>query len=84
MSYSDIQGCGGSGGGWNSSVGTDGGGNIDADPLFLNAAGGDLHIQSGSPCIDAGTSSGAPDDDLDGNPRPSGSGYDMGAYEYQQ
>ena len=34
ISYSDIEGCGSSGGGWDDSLGIDGGGNIDADPLF--------------------------------------------------
>lgn len=29
--------------------------NINADPLFANAANGDFHLQEGSPCIDAGT-----------------------------
>ncbi len=42
--YSDIAGCGGSGAGWDSSLGADGGGNIDTDPLF--AGGGDFHLQS--------------------------------------
>ncbi len=34
ISYSDIEGCGGSAG-WDTSFGTDGGGNKDADPLFV-------------------------------------------------
>jgi hypothetical protein len=70
ITYSDVQG------GW---VGTC---NINADPLFVG--GGDYHLTAGSPCIDTGTSVGAPTSDLDGNPRPYGAGYDMGAYEYQQ
>jgi parallel beta-helix repeat protein len=37
--YCDIAGCGGSGTGWNASMGIDGGGNIDADPLFEGADG---------------------------------------------
>ncbi len=71
VTYSNIQG------------GHDGEGNIDADPLFVDAANDDLHLQGALPCIDTGTADGAPSDDLDGNFRPVGSGYDMGAYEYQ-
>jgi uncharacterized repeat protein (TIGR01451 family) len=98
ISYSDIQGCGGSGSGWNSACGTDGGGNIDADPRFRDAAGGNLRLQFTSPAIDAGNNAAVPPGvatDLDGNPRfvdiPSvpdtGNGappiVDMGAYEAQ-
>ena len=41
---------------------------------------GDYHLQSGSDCIDEGTGTGAPSDDIDGDSR-SGS-IDMGADEY--
>jgi predicted outer membrane repeat protein len=68
-------------------------GNIDADPLFVDGPGGDLHLQAGSPCIDAANGPWAPEFDLDGNPREDdtdspNSGFgppwaDMGAYEYQ-
>jgi hypothetical protein len=36
---------------------------------------------SGSPTIDAGTATGAPNHDFSGNPRPAGAGYDIGPYE---
>ena len=62
--------------------GYDGTGNISSDPLFVDSANGDYSLQSGSPCIDKGTSEGAPDTDIEGTERPQGSGYDMGAYEY--
>lgn len=82
VSYSDIQGCGRSGAGWDSSLGTDAGGNIDADPLF----GADCHLQAGSLCINAGDPSSAPPlfpgDDIDGEDRPQGGRYDMGADEF--
>ena len=39
ISYCDIAGCGGSGIEWNPLMGIDGGGNIDADPLFEGANG---------------------------------------------
>lgn len=59
--------------------------NIDDDPLFVDAPAKNFRLQSGSPCIDAGTSTGTvaiPDADLDGTPRPIGASHDMGAYEY--
>ncbi|MHC4572905.1 MAG: right-handed parallel beta-helix repeat-containing protein [Planctomycetota bacterium] len=67
ISYCDITGCGGSGA-WDSSFGTDGGGNIDADPLFKDADD-DLSLSFDSPCIDAGDNNSVPADtaDLDGD-----------------
>lgn len=58
-----------------------GAGNIDSDPIFVDATNGNVHLPYGSPCVDTGTSDGAPDCDLDENPRPVGTGVDMGAYE---
>jgi titin len=68
VSYSDIEG------GW---MGT---GNIDADPEFADPASGDYHLGVGSPCIDKGTSAGAPTADIEGTPRDTAP--DMGAYEW--
>ncbi len=56
------------------------------DPLFVSPE--DFHLQTCSPAIDAGIITGAPADDLDGNPRPfSPMGYnpatvDIGCFEY--
>jgi len=64
-------------------------GNLETDPLLVDAANGDLHLSPGSPCIDAGrpgiVTTGADfeqdsrivDGDLDGTPR-----IDIGADEY--
>ncbi len=57
--------------------------NIDEDPLFVDAVGGDYHLGDGSPCIDAGTSAGAPGVDFEGDSRPMGAGHDIGADEYR-
>lgn len=55
---------------------------VVGNPLFVNPGGADFHLQSGSPAIDTGSSLGAPGDDFEGNLRPQGSGYDIGAYEF--
>jgi len=79
----DIAGCGGSGAGWDMARCIDGGGNKDEDPVFVGAAGGDFHLDTGSPCIDTGYPGTTVTEDIEGNPRPAGSRCDMGAYEHQ-
>jgi hypothetical protein len=61
-SFSDIQG------------GFPGPGNLDLDPLFVDAAGGDYRLRPGSPCIDAGHPAGALD--------PDGTRADMGVFPF--
>ena len=93
ISYSDIAGCF-LGGSWDTSIGTNGGGNIDANPLFVDV----VRLAQGSPCIDAGDNDAVPIgivNDLDGGDRfvdvipisDTGNGtgpiVDMGAYEVQ-
>jgi parallel beta-helix repeat protein len=55
------------------------------DQLFADVAARDFHLAAASPALDAGVASlagrVAPNTDLDGASRPSGSGYDLGAYE---
>jgi len=75
ITYSDVSG------------GYSGTGNIDADPLFADAAGEDLSLSTDSPCIDTGTdtsdvSYGGVTDDILTIFRPQGEAYDMGAYEF--
>ncbi len=58
VTYSDVQG------------GYSGTGNINADPCFVDAAGGNLHLSTAdSPCVDAGNNNAIPADtpDLDGD-----------------
>jgi len=94
ISTSDIQGSGGSGAGWDTNLGTDGGGNLDSDPKLgpLADNGGPstgsgqatltIALLSGSPAIDAGAPGNCPATDQRGAPRPQGSGCDIGAYEF--
>jgi len=50
------------------------------NPQF--AGGGEYHLQSSSPAIDAGTDASAITNvDRDNNPRPAGNGWDIGCYE---
>ena len=57
VTYCDVQG--GAGEAW---FGT---GCIDEDPLFADPENGDFHLQSNSPCIDAGNNSALPEDTFD-------------------
>jgi hypothetical protein len=74
---------------------TNGFGNFSNAPMFVDAANGNFHLQSNSPCINAGDNVIAPNGafsnlphpvgniDLDGNSRIVGGTVDVGAYEFQ-
>jgi hypothetical protein len=55
---------------------------VEGDPKFVNASAADFHLQEGSSAIEKGSPLNAPTNDYDGNIRPQGAGYDIGAYEY--
>jgi IPT/TIG domain len=57
-------------------------GSISSDPLLINQAAGNFRLKPGSPAIDAGIKTPVATD-FDGLPRPQGSGYDIGAFEWQ-
>ncbi|NQX64229.1 choice-of-anchor Q domain-containing protein [Paenibacillus qinlingensis] len=62
-------------------------GTIAADPQFVNyvaTGGGDYSLAAASPAIDKGSTTYAPATDLDGKSRPTGSGIDIGAYEFRR
>ena len=66
ISYSDIQG-----GCEAISYSVCGAGNLALDPRFVDASHGDLHLQAGSPCVDAGSNAAPnlPAHDFEGDPR---------------
>jgi hypothetical protein len=51
--------------------------------VFINPGDFDLKLKSGSTAIDKGHTIGIMNTDFDGTLRPSGSAYDIGAYEYK-
>jgi parallel beta-helix repeat protein len=52
--------------------------------IFVDPSQHDYHLlDANSQAVDAGTTIPSVDVDLDGNLRPSGSGFDIGAYEFQ-
>jgi hypothetical protein len=53
-----------------------------ASALVVDAAANDYHLSAASPAVDAGSSLGAPNVDIEGNGRPFGRAYDVGAYEF--
>jgi parallel beta-helix repeat protein len=54
---------------------------IGVDPKFVDLSIKDFRLQTDSPAIDAGSSSLAAKDDIEGKVRPLGAGVDLGAYE---
>ncbi len=75
VSYSDIQ------------EGWAGEGNISVNPMFVNPSTGDYHLQSGSPCRNAGNPNFVPEPgvmDIDGEPRIMGAAVDIGVDEYTE
>jgi uncharacterized repeat protein (TIGR01451 family) len=92
ITHSDIEASGGSGAGWDQSLGLDGGGNLDSDPQFVEpvdpvtapTALGDLHLRWGSPAINSGDNTLILPElttDLDGASRIVFGRVDMGPYE---
>ena len=60
-------------------------GNIDDDPMFVDAENGDYRLQAESPCINAGSNECVTWElDLDGNPRIINGRVDMGVYEFRK
>ena len=54
---------------------------VSSDPMLASPTTFDFHLQSGSPAIDMGITTAATTD-YDGNARPQGNAYDIGAYEF--
>ncbi|MFT3791944.1 MAG: choice-of-anchor Q domain-containing protein [Rudaea sp.] len=85
--HSILQASHGSGAGWDATLGSDGGGNLDADPKLgpiadNGGAAPTLLPGSGSAAIDAGSCAAA--DDERGIVRPQGTACDIGAVEVVQ
>jgi parallel beta-helix repeat protein len=58
--------------------------NVIGDPLFVDPAAGNFHLQKRSPAIAQGSLVDAPPKDKDGWPRPVGAAPDIGAYQHHK
>ena len=67
----------------NNGIGTSLSNNLTTDPKFVSEANYEFRLQSTSPAINAGISILEVTTDIDGTPRPQGTAYDIGAYEYR-
>jgi len=72
-------------GAWTSYCGKDRNSIVVSDlaGLFFDPAGRDFRLAGDSPAVDSGTEVESPAEDYQGNPRPVGAGFDIGAYEEQ-
>lgn len=61
--------------------GVNGGGNIVADPGFIDYATGNFRFTAASPCLNAGTTLADVPTDWLGTARPQSTAYDIGAFE---
>lgn len=59
-----------------------GGNHVQGDPRFVNPSENNLRLQAGSPAINTGSGTDAPEKDSDYGNRPASGGYDIGAFEY--
>jgi parallel beta-helix repeat protein len=67
---------------WRSQTGQDGNSIVASQAsVFRNVVANDYHLSATSPAIDNGMSLTDVATDIEGNPRPQGSGWDIGAYE---
>lgn len=90
ISYSNIAYSSGSGAGWDTELGFDGGGNLDLEPQFIEpqdaydapSITGNYRLRTNSPMIDAGNDLAVTVlTDPDGHARIVGDAVDLGAYE---
>jgi Right handed beta helix region len=58
-------------------------GNMTGNLGFMNAAAGDYRLSSSSVALNRARPAGSPSNDYRGAPRPYGTGYDVGAFEYR-
>jgi hypothetical protein len=69
---------------WQSQTGQDGNSIIAGQAsVFRNVVANDYHLSATSPAIDNGVPVTDVTTDIEGDPRPQGSGWDIGAYEYK-